>query len=98
MQDTDKVWSWSESFTEIVERLMREPQSDAMARWDWCNRRERLAWWRRQVDAARELYREGHAEALRVLYDYWRTISDDVREQVRFACETYHQFRIPVSA
>ena len=71
---------------------MREPQSVAMERWDWCNRRERLEMWRRQVDAARELYREGHAEALQVLYNFWRNIAHDVREQVGFARESYHQF------
>ena len=92
MQDGHEVWLWSESFTEMVEGLMREPPSVARERWDWCNRRERLEMWRRQVDAARELYREGQAEALRVLYNFWRTIADDVREQVGFARESYHPF------
>jgi hypothetical protein len=91
MQQRDDEWSWSEAFKEILKRLMWEPQSAAMARWDWHSRRERLELWQGQVDAARELYREGHAEALRVLYDYWCTIADDVREQARFARESYHQ-------
>jgi len=92
MRGTDEVWSWSETFTEVLEGLMREPPSPSSARLD-CRQRERLGWWRRQVDAARELYRQGQAEALRMLYDYWRTIADDVRDQVRFASETYRQFR-----
>ena len=77
---------------EILDRVMQEPPSGAV--WaDWPAHRERLGWWRNQVDAARELYVQGHAEALRVLYDYWRTIADEVRQQVRFACETYRQFQ-----
>ena len=92
MQQTDNVWSWSEKFTENLERLMREPQTEIMARWDWSNRRERLGLWRRQIDVARELYLHGNAEALRVLCDYWGTITDDVYEQARFARESYHQF------
>ena len=91
MQQTDDVWSWSETFLENLEGLIREPQSYGAARVGWLRQRERLGWWRRQVDAARELYRQGHEETLRVLYDYWRTIAADVREQVRFACETYRQ-------
>jgi len=52
-------------------------------------------WWLRQVAAARELYGRGHAEALRVLYDYWRMLApDDPREQARFARETYREFRL----
>ena len=92
MQGEHDVWLWSESFTEIVEGLMREPQSEAMERWSWCNRRWRLEMWRRQVDAARGLYREGHVDALRVLYNFWRNIADEVREQGGFARESYHQF------
>jgi hypothetical protein len=91
MQQTDNAWSWSEAFTEIVERVMREPLSDTITHWDRRNRLERLRLWQRQVDTARELYREGHAETLGVLYDYWRTIADDVREQVGFARESYHE-------
>ena len=98
MQDTDKVWSWSESFTEILESLIREPGSDGVPQLDWPGHRERLGWWRCQVDEARELYRQGHAEALQVLYDYWRTIADDSREQARFACETYRQFYFVANA
>lgn len=98
MQQPDNAWSWSESFTAIVDTLMREPPSEGPTPWDWSQHRERLACWRRQVDGARELYREGHEEALRVLYDYWQTITDDLPEQVRFASETYHQFQLPASA
>jgi hypothetical protein len=98
MPKTDDLWSWSETFLENLEGLMREPPSDGPASVDWPGHRERLAWWRRQVDAARELYRQGHAEALRVLFEYWRTIADNVQEQVRVACETYRQLSFSVGA
>jgi hypothetical protein len=93
MEQIDSVWSWSESFLTSLEGLMREPQSYGAVRLDWPWRREWLGSWRRQVDAGREQYQQGHPEALRVLYDYWRTVADDVREQARFASETYRQFQ-----
>ena len=94
MEQIDSVWSWSESFLTNLEGLMREPQSYGAVRLDWPRQREWLGRWRRQVDAGREEYQRGDPEALRVLYDYWRTITDDVREQARFASETYRQFRL----
>ena len=92
MQDRHDVWLWSESFTEILEGLTQEAQPDTIEPWDCCNCRERLKMWRRQVNAARELYRAGQAEALWALYNFWRNVADDVREQVGFARESYHQF------
>jgi len=58
---------------------------------DWPRHPLRLGWWRQQVDFAQERYRQGHLEARGVLYDYWRLIAEDVREQARVACETYRQ-------
>jgi hypothetical protein len=91
MQQMDHVWSWSETFLKSLEGLMREPQSHGTMRSDWLRHSLRLGLWRRQVDVARELYRDGHADALRVLHDYWRTIADDIRKQVGFARESYHE-------
>ena len=93
MEQTDNVWSWSELFLTHLQGLMREPQSYGAVRLDWPRQREWLGSWRRQVDAGRVQYQQGHPEALQVLYDYWRTIADDVREQARFASETYRQFQ-----
>jgi hypothetical protein len=90
MQDTD-LWSWSETFLENLEGLMRDPQSYRAVRADWPRHRQRLEWWRHQVDVARERYSQGQAEALRTLYEYWRLIAEDVRDQARVACETFHQ-------
>jgi len=95
MQDEDDVvWRWSAAFTEVVKRLIREPPSDAAARADWPNQRGRLRWWRRDIEEARDLYQQERPERLRRLYDYWRIIApDDAEEQVRYARETYQQFR-----
>ena len=90
MQD-DHLWSWSEAFLQIVDGLIRNLQPEGGAELGWPRHRELLGSWHRQVDAARERYRQGHPEALRVLYHYWRTIAEDVQEQARFASETYHQ-------
>jgi hypothetical protein len=98
MQQTDNAWSWSESFTKALEGLMLEPTPDRAVRLDWSRHREQLGWWRRQVAAARERYRQGHAEALRALHEYWRIIADDVREQARIASETYRQVHFLESA
>jgi hypothetical protein len=92
MQPTNDVWSWSESFTEMLEVFMRKPPADRANRLDWHGQQERLGWWRAQFDTARELYRKGQTEALRMLYECWRTIADDIQEQVSIACETYRQF------
>ena len=92
MQPTNDVWSWSESFTEMLEVFMRKPPADRSNCLDWHGQQQRLVWWRVQFDSARELYRQGQTEALRILYEYWRTIADDIREQVSIACETYRRF------
>ena len=82
MQDGYDAWLWSEMF---LEGLRRQPQSYGAAE------SARLRLWRQQVDVARKLFQEGHAEALLALYDLWRTIAD-VEEQARIASETYHRF------
>ena len=92
------MWIWSETFAGILEGLIREPQLDRAMRWSWAKHPERLAQRRQQVESARELYQRGETEALRVLHDFWRTIADDVREQARIACETYHQLHFRRSA
>jgi hypothetical protein len=94
MQPTNDVWSWSESFTEMLEVFIRKPPADRANWLDWQGQQERLVWWRVQFDTARELYRKGQTAALRILYEYWRTIADDIQEQVRIACETYRQFHL----
>jgi hypothetical protein len=91
MQEGDEVWSWSEAFTEIVRDLMRDRPTEGAAQIDWPKHLERLGWWRRQVETARELYKQGNPEALRLLHDYWRAIADDAPEQARIAGETYRQ-------
>jgi hypothetical protein len=100
MQGTDEVWLWSEAFTDIVASLIDDPGSNsAEAGFDWPKHRQRLTWWMAQVEGARELYRRGHAEALQLLYDYWRNIAgDDAHEQARFARETYRQLPLAASA
>jgi hypothetical protein len=90
MQQTD-AWLWSEAFTGMAEGLMKDPQQEWAARRDWPKHRERLEWWIRQIESARELYRQGHTEALTAMCDYWRTIAEDIEQQVRIACETYRQ-------
>jgi hypothetical protein len=89
MEDNeDEVWPWSAAFLEVVEDLIREPLDEWAARPDWSKQRKRRIWWRRQVETSRQQYRLGNADALSVLYDYWRTIAlDDPREQGRFARE-----------
>ena len=96
MQDwEDEMWRWSTAFAEVVKGLIREPLNEWALREDWPKQRQRLVWWLRQVEVARELYGRGHAEALRVLYDYWRMLApNDPREQARFARETYREFRL----
>jgi hypothetical protein len=92
MQQMIDVWLWSELFTDVLYGLMRELEPDQGVAWlHWAGRRERLECWRQQVNEARELYRRGDREVLRRLYDYWRTIADDVLEQARIACETYRE-------
>ena|SRR5215469_11835618 len=89
---SEEAWRWSGQFLEMVESWLREPPADAVARWEWPTHRYRLNEWRREVSAARELWRKERLEVLRCLYDYWKAIAEDVQEQVRLACETYHQF------
>jgi hypothetical protein len=49
--------------------------------------------WLREVEAARDLYRHGNAQPLRLLYDHWRNLAgDDIREQARIASETHQRF------
>ena len=69
-------------------------RSDTAARENWPTHRGRLSLWRRDVEEARDLYKEERPEYLRGLYDYWRLIApDDPVDQVRFASETYRQLR-----
>ena len=83
---------------EGAERLIREPPADAAAPADWPNHRNRLSLWRRDVEEARDLYKQERPEPLRGLYDYWRLIApDDPADQVRFASETYRQLRFGCS-
>ena len=80
----DDVWRWSSAFTEVVERLIREPPSDAAARVKWPDHQGWLRWWRRDIEEARDLYQQECPERLRRLYDYWRIIApDDPEEQIR---------------
>jgi hypothetical protein len=91
-----EVWLWSEAFIGTVEGLM-QAGADAPARLDWL-KRDRLVQCLRRVEVAREQYRRGKGEPLRVLFDYWRNLAgDDIREQVRLACETYHESQRPLS-
>ena len=75
---SDEVWRWSSEFCKAVaRRRYGRPEQE--------QRRELLLW---QIEAARCLYREGHSEPLRVLYDYWRSAAGaNVREQVTFALQ-----------
>jgi hypothetical protein len=92
MQGKNDVWLWSDVFTEVIVALIEDPPSDAEAGFDWPRHRQRLTWWREQVEGARELYQRGHTQALQLLYDYWQTIAgDDAQEQAKFARETYRQ-------
>jgi hypothetical protein len=87
--DGGEVWLWGAAFAEVVENLIHEPLDEWATRSDWPTQRNRLIRWRQQLEASREQYRRGNADALRVLYDYWRAIAlDDPREQGRFAGET----------
>lgn len=90
------MWSWSEAFAEGMYGLMRNPLPEMADQWDWPMHRQRLEWWCRQVESARELNRQGHKEALSVLYDCWQTIAEVVKEQGRFASETYHELHFRV--
>ena len=89
---SEEAWEWSGQFLEMLESWLREPPTDAVARWDWRKHRYRLRLWRAEILAARERYLQQYPESLRRLHDYWRAIADDTQEQVRLACETYHQF------
>jgi hypothetical protein len=58
------------------------------ARLDLSSRRDRLKDFLAQVEAARDLYRQGNAVPLRILYDYWREVAgNDIRGQVRCASD-----------
>lgn len=84
MQEND-AWLWSEAFAKIVDSSMQDTLSDVEVPWDWPQRRKRLEGWREQVETARDLYKQGHTETLRVLFDYWRAIADDAPQQARIA-------------
>jgi hypothetical protein len=89
---SEEAWKWSGQFLEVLERWLRQPPADAITRWDWPKLQLRLVLWRSEVLAARRRYVEAYPESLRWLHDYWRTIFEDMQEQVRLACESYHQF------
>jgi hypothetical protein len=74
----------SEAFAKAVDARMRNPLPDGVTRSDWLHHRERLGWWRRQLESARELYRNGEEQALRVLYDYWRILAQARPKSLRF--------------
>jgi hypothetical protein len=90
---SEEAWQWSGQFLEVLEQWLREPPADAITRWDWPKLQLRLVLWRSEVLAARRRYVEAYPESLRWLHDYWRTIAEDMHEQVRLACETYHEFQ-----
>ena len=53
----------------------------------------RLTEWRWEVEKACQLYLRERLEVLRLLHAYWPAIAEETHEQVRLACETYHQFQ-----
>jgi hypothetical protein len=80
-----EVWLWSEALMGTVEGLTREPAEDVGAQRDGL-RHDRLVRLLHKVEVAREQYRRGKGESLRILYDYLRSrAGDDVEEQVQFA-------------
>ena len=96
----DEVWAWSGQFLRVVEQWLREPPAAAAARQDWTKHKLRLAMWQREVEHARGLYLQDRAlyfqerpGDLRSLYGRWRGISPTAAEQVRLACERYHDFQ-----
>ena len=97
----DLVWEWSEAFLEVVERWIEKPPSAAARRRDWTKHKLRLALWQREVEKARARYLvernmcvPEHPGGLRWLYDRWRAIiPDEAAEQLRLACERYHEFQ-----
>ena len=93
----ENMWSWSETFVKFLDGVIRKPLPETATPWDW-HRLERLGSWHRQIEAARELYRQGQGEALRALHDYWRIIAEDVQDQARFAAETYRQIPFRATA
>ena len=90
---SEEVWQWSGQFLEVPERWLREPPADAITRWNWPKHQLRLVLWRSEVLSARRRYAEAYPASLCLLHDYWRAIAEDTLEQVRLACETYHQFQ-----
>ena len=101
------IWcgSGARRFLEVVERWIEKPPSAAAQRRDWTKHKLRLALWQREVEKARARYLvernmcvPEHPGGLRWLYDRWRAIiPDDAAEQVRLACERYHEFQCLLS-
>jgi hypothetical protein len=89
-------WEWSGQFLEVTERWLQEPPAEVVARWEWPTLRYRLNEWRREIVEARELWQQERQDVLGWLHHYWQTIAEDTAEQVKLACETYHQFHIRV--
>ena len=65
---SDEVWRWSERFTRALGEVAQFvlPSRGNVA--EQCLR---------QVGSAREQYRQGNADPLRILYDYWQNIAGE---------------------
>jgi hypothetical protein len=63
-----EVWQWSERFTRALSEAAQFVLPSRRAAADHC-----LS----QIGAARELYRQGNAAPLRILYDYWQNLAVD---------------------
>jgi hypothetical protein len=63
----------------VLEDLIRATLNEWALREDWPKQRQRLVWWLRQEETARELYGRGQAEALRVLCDYGGCLRRTIR-------------------
>ena len=81
-----EVWQWSERFTRALGNAVQfvlPSGGDAAEQY------------LRQVEAARELYRQGNAAPLRILYDYWQDLAeDDIERRLglhRWAYQEFHR-------
>jgi hypothetical protein len=65
---SEEAWQWSERFT----RALGEAAQFVLPSW-----RGAAEHCLSQIGAARELYRQGNAVPLRILYDYWQNVAGD---------------------
>jgi hypothetical protein len=82
---SDEVWRWSERFTRALGEAAQFVLPSRGVAAEQCLR---------QVGSARELYRQGDAAPLRILYDYWNNLAgDDIESRLGLHPWAYHEWQ-----